>query len=93
MTIICESPSVRIVMGEAVTPPEPHNDNWGVASKWQTPAEALQKLRRMKEEMRRELRADFRLRADPTHRLHWTMLVEAEKCALWQFYGIRSDAQ
>jgi hypothetical protein len=82
-----------VTAGEGGTPPKPDNDNWGVASKWQTPAEALQKIRRMKDEMRRELRADFRLRSCPTHRLHWDMLIEAEKCALWQFYGIRSDDQ
>ncbi len=79
--------------GEGGTPPQPDNDNWGVASAWQTPAEALQKLRRIKEEMRRELQADFRLRSDPEHRLLWETVIEAEKCALWQFYGIRSDDQ
>lgn len=88
-----ELSGTRVLTGEAATPPRPANDNWGVASAWQTPAEALQMVRRMREKMRRELHADFRLRADPTHRRYWETLIEMEKCALWHYYGIRSDDQ
>ena len=76
-------------VGETIPLPTPDNDNWGVASSWQTPAEALQKVRRMKDEMRRELAADFTLRASPTHRQIWESLLAAEKCALWHYYGVR----
>lgn len=76
-------------VGELVSLPTPGNDNWGVASSWQTPAEAVQKIRRMKDEMRRELAVDFTLRACPIHRRHWETLIEMEKCALWHYYGMR----
>lgn len=66
------------------------NDNWGVCSEWQTPAEALQKIRRMKAEMRRELAADFSLRSCPKHRMIWESLHAAEKCALWHYFGVRN---
>lgn len=79
----------RFVAGEGLTPPVPANDNWGVASSWQTPAEALQQIHRMMDEVRRELAADFRLRGCPTHRRHWETLIEMEKCALWHYYGVR----
>lgn len=72
-------------------PPPPDNDNWRMASAWETPAECLQTIRRMKEEARRELAADFRLRACPDHRRYWETLVEMEKCARWQFYGERGE--
>jgi hypothetical protein len=80
---------VHILTGGTVSPPTPDNDNWGVASSWETPAEALQKVRRMKAEMRRELAADFRLRSCPTHRRHWETVAAMEKCALWQYYGVQ----
>jgi len=79
----------RYLTGEAFTVPTGDNDNWGVASSWETPAEALQKIRRMKDEMRRELAADFTLRACPKHRQVWECLLAAEKCALWHYYGVR----
>lgn len=71
--------------------PMPANDNWGIASDWQTPAEAMQSIHRMQADMRRELVADFTLRSDPQHRQEWETLIEMEKCALWQFYRIRRD--
>jgi hypothetical protein len=80
---------IRIITGDTNAPPRSDNDNWTVASSWETPAEALQKLRRMKGEMRRELAADFTLRACPKHRRIWESLLAAEKCALWHYYGVR----
>jgi hypothetical protein len=79
----------RLVVEEALSLPTPDNNNWTVASSWQTPAEALQKLRRIKDEMRRELAADFTLRACPKHRRIWESVLAAEKCALWHYYGVR----
>ena len=84
-----EPPGSSTVAGEAASPPEPANDNWGVASDWRTPAETMQMIRRMKDEMRRELAADFTLRACPEHRKYWEILIEMEKCARWQLYGER----
>lgn len=82
-----------LMAGEGGKLPQPDNDNWDLAPAWQTPAEVIQRIRRMKEEMRQELRADFRLRTDPKHRMYWESLLGLEQCALWKFYGIRSDAQ
>ena len=79
---------VSIMVGNA-TPPTPDNQNIPMCSTWQTPAEALQKLRRMKAEMRRELAADFTLRSCPKHRTMWETLIGAERCTLWQYYGVR----
>lgn len=75
--------------GDDLTPPVPDNDNWGVASSWETPAEALQNIRRMKARVRQELAADFTLRASPKHRQYWDILIAMEKCALWHYYGVR----
>jgi len=79
----------RAIIDDSNPPPTPDNDNWGVASPWQTPAEALQSIRRMKDEMRQELAADFTLRSCPEHRQIWECLLAAEKCALWHYYGVR----
>jgi hypothetical protein len=87
--VVIENGESRPGVGEMIPLPEPANDNWGVASSWQTPAEALQQLRRMKVEMRRELAADFTLRACPKHRQIWESLLAAETCALWHYYGER----
>ena len=78
---------VRLIAGEMN--PAADNDNWGVCSWWQTPAEALQMLRRTKDEMRRELAEDFTLRSCPKHRMLWECVHAAEKCALWHYYGVR----
>jgi hypothetical protein len=75
--------------GEGGTPPVPHNDNWGVASSWETPAEALQTIRRWKREIQRELVRDPQLWACPEHRLTRYIRYEMEKCALWHYYGVR----
>ncbi len=72
-------------------PPVAANDNWGMASAWETPAECLRSIRRMKAEAKRDLAADFRLRACPEHRQYWETLIEVEKCARWQFYGERDE--
>jgi hypothetical protein len=79
---------VRLIVGGG-EPPSHDNDNWGVCSWWQTPAEALQGIRRMKDEMRRELAADARLWNCPRHRRIWESVLAAEKCALWQHFGVR----
>ena len=79
----------RFVVDDSLSLPTPDNDNDGLAPPWQTPAEVLQQIRRMRDEMRRELAADFRLRTCPTHRRHWEILIEMEKCALWHYYGLR----
>lgn len=80
-----------ITAGEGTTRPVPANDNWGVASDWQTPAEALQLIRRWKHRIQRELVADPQLWRCPEHRLTRNIRYEMEKCARWQFYGERSD--
>ena len=71
------------------TMPQPHNDNWGVKYEWQTPAEALQKILRLKAELRRELAEDFRLRDCPTHRRHWEAVQAMEKICRWHHLGER----
>jgi hypothetical protein len=80
----------RFVFGEVVSPPPtPDNDNWRLMPDWKTPAEFLQWVRRTREEMRRELAADFSLRHCPTHRRHWDVLNAMERCCLWHRYGVR----
>lgn len=77
----------RVIAGEGLTPPVPDNDNWRLLPDWMTPAEFLQWLRREKERMRRQLKADFRLRSCPKHRRDWEVLIAVESCAA-QRYGI-----
>ena len=79
---------VRLIVGETA-PPTPGNDNWGVCSDWQTPAEVMQWLRQRKGRLSRELAADARLWACPEHRLTRTITLAIEKCALWHHYGVR----
>lgn len=74
----------------ALTLATPANDNWGVCSDWQTPAEALQAIRRMKAALERKLAADFTLRQSPEYRQDWEIVVAMEKCALWHHYGVRA---
>jgi hypothetical protein len=73
----------------AIVPPAADNDNMQLMEAWMTPAEFLQWLRRTREEMRRELAADFSLRNCPKHRRHWDALSAMERCALWHYYGMR----
>ncbi|MCZ2109938.1 MAG: hypothetical protein LC118_10300 [Dehalococcoidia bacterium] len=68
--------------------PTPDNDNWRLASEWQTPAEVLQLIRRWKTQALEELREDFSLRACPEHRKTWEITLAMEKCALWHYYRI-----
>jgi hypothetical protein len=72
-------------------PSQPANENGGVAPAWQTPAEALQDIRRMKARWKQELAADFRRRSCPKHRETWEILVAMEKCIRWHVYGERSS--
>lgn len=67
----------------------PDNDNMRLMEPWMTPAELLQWIRRTRDEMRRELAADFSLRTCPRHRRTWESLEAIERCALWHFYGVR----
>jgi hypothetical protein len=80
---------LRLLAGEAVSPPTPNNDNWRMMPDWRTPAEALQKIRRWKEQIGRDLAADDRLWACPEHRLTRKITLAMERCALWHFYGVR----
>lgn len=79
----------RCLVGEAVSPPPADNDNWRMMPEWRTPAEALQKIRRWKEQIWQELAADDRLWACPEHRLTRKITFAMERCALWHFYGVR----
>ncbi len=65
------------------------NDNWLLMSEGVTPAEFMQWIKRTRSKMRRELEANFSLRADPTHREIWVSLDAMERCARWHFYGER----
>ena len=75
--------------GEGFTPPVPANENLLLLPDWMTSAEALQRIRRTMDEMRRELAADFRLRSCPKHRRQWDELIAIERCTLWHCYGVR----
>lgn len=78
-----------ILTGEAFERPQSANDNWLLKPDWMTPAELMQRVRREKELLRRELEADPGLLDDPTHR-SWRAETEAmEACALWHLYGVR----
>lgn len=79
--------SVWVVGSDSL--PAPDNDNWGVAGNGQTPAEALQLIRRWKAQAKRELAADFSLRSCPEHRKTWDITLAMEKCALWIYYRVR----
>ena len=65
--------------------PTPDNENL-VLSVRLTPAEVLQWVKREKARMRQELKADFRLRSDPKHRLDWEVLEAVERCTRQRFY-------
>lgn len=65
------------------------NDNWRLFPEWSTPAEFMQRIRRHKENLRRELAADFRLRNCPEHRLTWEIAEAMERCCLLHYYGVR----
>ena len=71
--------------------PTADNDNWGVAGNGQTPAEALQMIRRWKAQAKRELEADFSLRSCPEHRKTWEITLAMEKCALWIYWKVRKE--
>lgn len=75
--------------GEAFSVPKRDNDNMELAPPWQTPAEVLQLLRRVKREMQEELKADFTLRTCTEYQQRWELLRGAEQFALWLYYGIR----
>ncbi len=71
--------------------PTPDNDNWRVAGNGQTPAEALQVIRRWKSRGKPEPAADFSLRACPEHRKTWDITVAVENWALWISSRIREE--
>lgn len=79
----------RYLAGEDCPLPTPANHNGGIFSEGDTPAGALQFFRRVKERMRREIIADFRLRNDPDHRMLWESVRAAEQCLLWQHFRER----
>jgi hypothetical protein len=79
----------RFITGDANPPPMPANSNGRLMEDWMTPAELLQWVRRTREEMRRELEADFSLRHCPKHRQDWESLHALERCTLWHYYGVR----
>lgn len=79
----------RIAVDEPLSLPTPDNDNWRLMPDWRTPAEFMQWVRQRKERLRRELAADFTLRACTEHRKTWDITLAMEQCALWHCYGIR----
>ena len=79
----------RFITGEACRPRKPNNENLRLMEDWMTPAEFMQWVHRTREEMRREIAADFSLRNDPEHRRQWNVLHAMERCALWHYYGVR----
>lgn len=78
-----------VTVDEELRLPQPENDNGGVAAPWQTPAEALQWVRRRKQRLCRELASDAHLWACIEHRLTRTIAIAIERCARWQYYGER----
>lgn len=62
---------------------EHDNDNWELKHDWMTDAEMRQHIRRVREEMRRELIADFSLRNCPKHRHFWENLNGLEAFLRW----------
>lgn len=79
----------EITITDELRQPQPENDNGGVAAEWQTPAEALQWVRRRKHRLCRELASDASLWTCTDHRLTRTIAIAMEKCARWQYYGER----
>lgn len=70
-------------------PPRPDNENKLLMEPWMTPAEFMQWLRQTREDMRRELAADFSLRHRPEYQREWEVLNAMERCCLWHYYGVR----
>ena len=71
------------------SPPRPDNENKRLMEPWMTPAEFMQWLRQTREEIRRELAADFSLRICPECRREWDVLNAMERCCLWHYFGVR----
>jgi hypothetical protein len=80
---------IHIRAGEAVSPPTPDNENLRLMEEWMTPAEFMQWVEQTREGMRRELAADFTLRACPKHRTRWENLDAMERCCRWHYLGVR----
>lgn len=79
----------RFIAAVPIRPPKPDNDNWRLMPEWWTPAEFLQRVRREKERLRRELLADHRLLSCPNYRRTLSIRLAMEKCCLWHYYGER----
>ena len=73
----------RLTVDEPLTLPKPENDDFPVAAPWQTPAEAIQMIRRWIQEMRQELATDFTLRSCPEHRRKLDRMLAMEQCVRW----------
>lgn len=82
---------IRITAGEAVSPPEPDNDNLRLLTEddWMTPAELMQWARQEKRRLVRDLAADARLWACPEHRRDWNETLGIEQITRRQYYGER----
>ncbi len=65
------------------------NDNWRICAAWTNPVEMLQAIRQRKQQLKRELMADFRLRSCPEHRITWDIAQAMERCALLHLYAMR----
>ena len=74
-------------IGTAEQNPTADNENLQLLPDWMTPAELLQWIAQEKEQMQRELAADFRLRSNPKHRHDWDNLEALERCTLQRCYG------
>jgi hypothetical protein len=74
------------VVKEASPSPHAANDNLFLMHEWRTPAELMQRIRRWRDELRRELAADFTLRACPKHRKRWDELNAMEACCRWHHF-------
>jgi hypothetical protein len=72
--------------GEVPALPSPANENLVVKPDWQTPAEALQLVRRWKERSLREHQERRALWHCSAARLDWEIARALERCLLWTYY-------
>jgi hypothetical protein len=80
---------IRITAGEAVSPPPADNTNWPLFPEWSTVEEFMQRNRRRKEQLSRDLADNPNLWECPEHRLTRKITLAMERCALWQYYHRR----
>jgi hypothetical protein len=81
--------TTRLLTGDAVTPPEPANENLPLLPDWMTPAEAMQWVRQEKIRLSRKVDDDPQLWSCPEHRRDWDVTLAIEQMALRRYYGVQ----